>query len=434
MKLKFNKIKLSTDMSVCIVDNIGGCYTNIAKEMTNYFGKVYYHPVNQNPFPMLSMDLVGSGYDNIEKVDDFWSLIDKFDVIIFPDIYFSDWGNHLRKMGKLVWGGTPAEILETDRHLFKDELISVGLPIVPTEYVIGLSNLINYLKEKQNKWVKISYYRGNMETYHHINMNQSAIWLNNLKSTMGPASETIEFLIEDNVDCIAEVGYDGWSVNGKLPNSQIWGIETKDCSYIGTHIEKSGMPEPVTYVNDKFEPILTKYNHTGFYSNEIRVGQDGKYYYVDAAMRAGSPPSATYLKLINNWDEIIIGGCKGEIVEPTYAAKYGCELILKSSFCFKNFMPIEITKEYTNNINLRGNFYYNNSNYIVPFDQGGLFDMDAFGSVVVIGDDVDTILTKAVEIADSLNAYGLSYDKDALNRTKQSIQDITTTLNLKFNN
>ncbi len=432
MKLKFNKVKLESNLTVCVVDNIGGSYVNVANELSKYFKKVFYHSVNQNPFPMISMQNIGTGYDKIERINEFWTNIDQFDIIVFPDIYFKDWGMALRKMGKMVWGGCPSEELETNRHLFKDELSSVGMAVAPTEYIKGVNNLISYLKGVEDKWLKISYYRGNMETFHHINMNQSAIWLESLKVSMGPLGEEIEFLIEDSIESIAEVGYDGWAVNGLITDNQIWGIETKDCSYIGTHVDKSMMPTPVIEVNNMFQPILSKYKHTGFYSNEIRVGNDGKNYYTDAAMRAGSPPSATYLNLISNWDEIIIGGCNGELIEPKYKAKYGCELILKSSYCYKNYLPITIPEEYRDNVKLKGSFRYNGQDFIVPFEQGGVMEMDAFGSVVVIGDNVDEILNKSCEIADKLEAYGLHYSENALEKTKESIQKITSTLKIEF--
>jgi len=432
MKLKFNKLKIDNQLSVCVIDNIGGCYVNVAQALSKVFNKVYYHSVNQNPFPMISMQHIGTGYNNIERVNDFWSNLDLFDIIVFPDIYFKDWGTHLRKMGKLVWGGCASEMLETDRHLFKDELASKNMAVAPTKYIIGITNLINYLKTTENKWLKISYFRGNMETFHHINMNQSAIWLESLKVSMGPLGENIEFIVEDSIESVAEVGYDGFTVNGLMSNNVIWGIETKDCSYIGTGTTNDLAPQPVQEVNSNYQSILQKYKHTGFYSNEIRVGNDGKNYYTDAAMRAGSPPSATYLDLISNWDEIIIGGCKGELIEPKFKAKYGCELILKSNYCYKNYLPITIPDEFRDNVKLKGSFRYNNQDFIVPFDQGGVMEMDAFGSVVVIGDNVDAILSQSIKIADSLEAYGLNYDKDALNRTKKSINDITTTLNVKF--
>ena len=381
---------------------------------------------------MLSMNSIGTGYDTIERTNEFWNNIDMYDIIIFPDIYFKDWGNILRKMGKMVWGANESERLETDRHLFKDELKSVGMNVAPTEYIQGIDNLIKYLTTKEDKWIKISYYRGCMETFHHINKNQSAIWLENLKVALGPLGNTIEFIIEDGIKSIAEVGYDGYSVKGQMPNEQIWGIETKDCSYVGTHVPKAQIPTPINETNEKFNRVLGKYNHIGFYSTEIRVGEDGKDYYTDPCVRAGSPPSATYLEMITNWDEIIIGGCKGELVEPKFKAKYGCELILKSTYCYTNYLTITIPKEYKDNVKLKGSFTIDGMEYIVPFSQGGINEMDAFGSVVVVGDNIDNILQEAIKIAGSIDCYGLTFDADALNRSKESIQKITEALKITF--
>lgn len=432
MKLKYNLVKLSGELTVCVVDNIGGCYVNIAQELSKYFKKVYYHSVNQNPFPMLSMSSIGVGYDNIERTNEFWSNLEQYDIVIFPDIYFKDWGNRLRKLGKMVWGGCPSEDLETDRHLFKDELTSMGMNVVDTKYIVGLKKLKKYLKDKDDKWIKISYFRGNMETFHHVNMNQSMVWLENLTVSLGPLGEELEFIVEDTVESIAEVGCDGWSINGQFTENQIWGIETKDCSYVGTWVPISALPSPINEVNTKFAPVLNKYQHTGFYSTEIRVGKDGLNYFTDPCMRAGSPPSATYLQMVSNWDEIIINGCKGIVIEPKFRAKYGCELIIKSTYCYCNYLPITIPDEYKDNVKLKGSFRYDDQDYIVPFDQGGINEMDAFGSIVVIGDNVDEILNKAIEIAKSLECYGLTYDSDALNRSKQSINKITAALNISF--
>jgi len=432
MKLKYNLVKLAKELTVCVVDNIGGCYVNVAYELSKHFGKVYYHSVNQNPFPMVSMSSIGSGYTEFERINEFWSNIDSFDIIVFPDIYFKDWGNVLRKMGKLVWGGCASEELETNRHLFKDELGYQNMEIAPTKYIMGVKKLKKYLKDKEDKWIKISYFRGNMETFHHVNMNQTMMWIENLIVTLGPLGEELEFIIEDSIEVIAEVGFDGWCVNGKSTDNIIYGIEVKDSCYVGCHKTRSEAPIPINEINTKFEPALTKYGHTGFFSTEIRVGVDGKDYFTDPCMRAGSPPSAVYLAMISNWDDIIINGCRGMLVEPIYKAKYGCELIIKSSYCYKNYLPITIADEFRDNVKLKGSFRRDNLDYIVPFEQGGIMEMDAFGSVVVIGDQVDIILQKAIEIAESLECYGLSYDKDALSRAKKSINDISATFNTIF--
>lgn len=104
MKISFTQFKPKN--SVCVVDNVGGSYLPIAHRLSEHFDKVYYHSINQNPFPRISLDMIGTGYDNIERIDEFWKRLDDFDIIVFPDIYFNDFGYHLRKIGKKVWGGT----------------------------------------------------------------------------------------------------------------------------------------------------------------------------------------------------------------------------------------------------------------------------------------------------------------------------------------
>jgi len=429
MKLIYKLTK--TKLKVCVIDNIGGSYLPIAKHLTKYFD-VYYHSVVQNPYPQQSVLNVGLGYPDIKLVENFWSSVDLFDLIVFTDIYFKDWGNHLRKLGKLVWGGCQSEDLETDRELFKQELLSVGLDVAPTKYIIGLDSLISYLKDKTDKWLKISYYRGDFETFHHVNMNQSVVFFNDLKVSLGPLAKTTQFIVEDSLESIAEVGFDGYSVNGLFPDEQIWGIETKDCSYIGTHVNKSKMPEPVQSVNDKFSSVLKKYNHIGFFSSEIRIGKDGKDYFTDPCMRAGSPPSNTYMSLIDNWDEILIGGGRGEMIQPNYISKYGCELIIKSSFQFDNYMPVQFDKKYFDNINLKGSLIQDGISYVIPFDQAGLGHMVEFGSIVCVGNDIDSILNQTLEIANSIDCFGLTFDADALNKSKKSIEDTTNALKIKF--
>ena len=780
MKLIYKLAK--TKLKVCVIDNVGGSYLPIAKHLTKYFD-VYYHSVVQNPFPQSSVLNVGLGYPDIKLVENFWNNVDQFDLIVFTDIYFKSWGMALRKMGKLVWGGCQSEDLETERELFKEELKSVGLDVAPTKYIIGLDNLISYLEDKTDKWLKISYTRGDFETFHHINKNQSIIFFNDLKVLLGPLAKTTQFIVEDSLESIAEVGFDGYSVNGLFPDEQIWGIETKDCSYIGTHVNRSKMPEPTQNVKNKFSSILKKYNHIGFFSSEIRIGKDGKDYFTDPCCfsddteiltnegwklfkdlnknelvatlnplnnhieyhkpydyieydyngelinitndkktidklvtpnhstwtyhrsenilkehrtenltgrhyiprtgiyegkseeyfilseyrnewysgnnyriytecvkedlkinmkdwcefmgwflsegsldnynvnisqskyckevkecldklpfeytiekngfrisniqlnsylrkygkcfekyipeyilngsteciesflysfnlgdgsiyennrtyystskvmanqitelifklggvgvvkelpmkgtimsvkggkeyirnhnifvvneyykninfyfeasgcrkdryikkqqykgkvydvtvnnhiiyvrrngkpfwsgncRAGSPPSNTYMSMIDNWDEILIGGSKGEIIQPNYISKYGCELIIKSSFQFDNYMPVQFDKKYFDNINLKASLIQDGISYVIPFDQAGLGNMVEFGSVVCVGNDIDTILNQTLEIANSIDCFGLTFDADALNKSKKSIEDITNALKIKF--
>ena len=784
MKLKYVKMD-KPKLKVIVIDNIGGCYFNIAQNLTKYFD-VYYHSVVQNPFPRMSTVLVGYGYDNIKLVENFWSNIDMFDLFVFPDIYFQDWGIYLRSIGKMVWGGVESEKLEVDRKLFKQQLSINGLDIAPTKYFSGKKELIPFLQSSEDKWIKISYFRGDMETYHHVNWRQSEVWLTDLSTKLGPLIDRLEFIVEDGIESIAEIGGDGYLVNGNNPDSFLWGIEVKDCyddqtevltnkgwklfkdldksekiftlninkkhfisefqtptdwierdfdgkliniekdgvnlsitpthniliqrgiqdengellnwgdkkfkrgkriiklekaidvinegkvfslfqprpayrtngseikvkvgnkyiskmlmsqllglylsegntsvsknyimisqfkyvddfekilskmpfsfnkikdgfgcgdkdlvnylsqfglsrdkyvpefiknsskeiiesflscyclgdgsftknyksvrgndskikisrkfytcsnrmaddlqelivkvgnvatkkvsrnyiskrfgktnmyivtekvinrknyvfpkdikyidykgkvycvtvpngiimvrrngismwcgncGYVGKSSKFIDMPQPIIDVYNKFRPSLNRYNHTGFYSSEIRVGEDGIDYYTDPCMRAGSPPSNVYMDMITNWDEILLGGARGELIEPKFKGTYGCEIILKSTFCNKNFMPISFPTELKEFIKLKGNILLDNEDYIIPFEQAGIVDMEAFGSVVVIGNDLDTIVNQAMEIVDEIKCYGLLYSEGALDNAKQSIERIEEALNVKF--
>lgn len=429
MKFKFNKVK--SNYSVCVVDNIGGTFLPIAHRMSDFFERVYYHSVSQSPFPRASMEKIGCGYENIIRLDEFWNNLDKIDIIIFPDLYFNDWGMLLRSMGKMVWGGCESDVLENNRVLFRNELSGIGLPTAPAKMVQGMENLIKELNGVENKWVKLSYYRGEMETFRHINMKQSEVFLNQLKHEMGPLAEDMEFIIEDNIESIAEVGYDGWLVNGYPPSSLIWGLEVKDCGYIGKAAPFDQMPFEVQEIATQFTPILNKYKHTGFYSTEIRVGEDKTPYYTDICGRAGSPPSCTYMMMIDNWDQIIINGCKGVIVEPNFCAEYGVEIILKSDFCNKGFLPVEYPEEFSSNVKLKSAFVKGGKEYIVPFPQAG-FAMNAFGSVVVVGNDLDEIMGKALEICGEINAYGLDYNANTLMKAREQLGRVEGALNVKF--
>lgn len=430
MILKFKEVK--KNQRLCVVDNVGGAYLPIALNLSNHFDSVSYYSVNQNPFPRMALEAVGTGYKQITRVDDFWEKVEEFDIIVMPDIYFNDWGYKLRKMGKMVFGGTEGERLETDRKLFKDELQSVGLSVAPTKYIKGVNNLSKYLKDNTNKWIKMSYFRGEGETTKHINWNQSEIMIDKMNFDMGPLAEMADFIIEDNIDSIAEIGFDGWTINGYNPDNVIWGLEVKDCGYIGKVSSYSELPTPLKLVMDKFQPVLTKYGHTGFYSTEVRCTKDGSIYYTDPCMRAGSPPSNTYMNLVSNWSDVIINGCQGKIVEPKFNGKYGVEIILKSNYCNSNYLPVIIPDEFRQNVNLKGSFYLNNKDYVIPFSQAGIQDMEAFGSVVVIGDDLNTIMDKAISISDSIEAPGIYYAENALQKARQSLVDLKNNLGLEF--
>ena len=296
---------------------------------------------------------------------------------------------------------------------------------------MGVAALEDILKKTKDSWLKISYYRGEMETFHHINWAHTEVFLNDLRHNLGPLADKLEFLVEDGIKSIAEIGYDGFSSNGLFPNKCMWGLEVKDTGYIGKVDDFKTMPRPIQDVNNKFSNVLRQYEHKGFFSTEIRYTENKMSYFTDPCMRAGSPPSNTMLMMIDNWEDIIPAVCNGKIVEPIFNGKYGVEIILKSTYCNDNYLPVSFPAKYDRNVKLKGSFRMNLKDYICPWSQSG-FGMTEFGSVVVIGDDINTIAQQALDICAEINAYDMSYEANAINIALEQIKGIEEALKIKF--
>ena len=324
-----NKSKLK----VCIYDLPGSSYLPQALKLAPYFEKAYYYVDYKSPFPLIAPQKPGTGYPQIEVITEFWANLDNFDLVIFPDIYSKDIGTQLKKAGKLIFGGGPSEDIETNRGLFYSILERLNMNNANFGTIQGITKLKAFLKNKKNKYIKLSYFRGQIETFKWLNQNYNQQQLDELEFELGPNGDSVEFIVQDLINADAEFGFDGYAVNGQLPSKFIQGIEIKDCGYLGKVDSITSAPSPITEINQQFSPALQAYAHTGFYSTEVRYNSKTKEsYYIDPCMRMGNPPSNVYLSLINNWDKIIVEGAKGNLVEPTFKGKYGVEIILKSSY------------------------------------------------------------------------------------------------------
>lgn len=422
---------MKSNLKIIVVDNIGGSYLPIALLLSPYFAQVSYFSVNQSPFPYIQNDMPGSGYEGITRVDEFWSNIDLYDIILFTDIYFSDWGQILRSMGKMVWGGNDSEVLETNREIFYHEKELVGLPNIHTDVITGIDNLIVFCKNNGNVWVKISYYRGQLETFHSSDYKSSEIFLDNLKCELGPLGPEIVFLVESNMVAVAEIGSDGYTCNGVFTQSLQWGIECKDSGYICKWDNREDLPPPINFVNGKFTQVLQKFGHSGNFSTEIRFGEDGKSYFTDPALRIGIPSGISMYKNISNWDEIIPGICSGKLIEPKFKNKYACELVLKDTYVNTHFLSVSFPEEYKENIFLKNSFIRNETYYCSPFSKTG-FELEQFGTVCTTGDNLQDVINECLMIASKVDSYNLTYDKSAMNNIMKSVQDLKTVLNIDF--
>lgn len=120
----------------------------------------------------------GVGMEGVERVDSFWSNIDIADTIVFPGGGDGDLQQYLRDRGYAVWGGGMAELLEVDRHKFKETLENAGSPVPEYTPITGMDNLREFLEDSANddSYLKTSFFRGDFETFHHVNWRLTQPW------------------------------------------------------------------------------------------------------------------------------------------------------------------------------------------------------------------------------------------------------------------
>ena len=95
---------------------------------------------------------VGLGF--FEKVDEWESLKDWADVIVFDDIGFGTKADQLRAEGKFVVGGSPyTDKLELDREFGQAELNSVGVDVLPSWNFTSFDEAIDFVTKNPDRYV-----------------------------------------------------------------------------------------------------------------------------------------------------------------------------------------------------------------------------------------------------------------------------------------
>ncbi len=95
---------------------------------------------------------VGMGF--FDKVEEWESLKDWADVIVFDDIGFGSKAEQLRQEGKFVFGGSVyTDKLELDREFGQSELNSVGVDVLPSWNFTSFDEAIEFVKKNPDRYV-----------------------------------------------------------------------------------------------------------------------------------------------------------------------------------------------------------------------------------------------------------------------------------------
>jgi hypothetical protein len=399
-------MKPVSEITACIVD--GGPFIPVAQRLAREYKRVLYYCPNSDPFPTINRCIIGDGFPDIEKTTDIFTIKNEIDLFVFPDINHFDLQLELESQGFPVWGSRRGDALEIKRQYFHAMLEKLGLPVPKFTVVRGINALRGHLKDEENKYLKISRYRGSMETAHWRSWSLDEGFLDVLAVRFGPAKEMIDFLVFDALETELEIGNDTYCVDGQWPKMMLHGLEKKDAGYFCTAQAADGLPEQIKEVLAVFAPVLKRFRYRNLFSTELRVVDDVGYF-TDPCCRGGLPSTSSQLEMLANLPEIIWCGANGELVEPEMAAQFSAEVILKVK-CNKTQWPVvEVPEELRQWMKL-ANCCMIDGRVTFPVDDS---HEDEIGWLSAIGDTPKATLDKLKEYVAKL-PDGVSADVTAL--------------------
>lgn len=404
-----------SNKTCCIVDN--GLFTSLAITLAGKFGKVLYYQPWEQAFPRSNELLIGEGLPGVTRINSFWPVLADIDLFVFPDIFHGPLQVFLAKQGKRVWGGRLGENLEILRGLSKRWLKDVGLEVGPWRRVRGLDRLRDHLKAHDDQYVKVSRTRGDMETFHSPNYKLIEPRLDELEHSLGAKKHIQEFIVESPINPAVEVGYDGYCIDGRFPNTALYGVETKDAAYLGEVVRYDDLPAGVKTVNKALSGLFRDWTYRGFFSSEIRV-KNGTPYLIDPCCRMASPPGELYQYMISNLADVLWHGGMGDLVEPEFVDKWGAQLILRSSWAEKEWQPVDFPASIKDQVKLHYHTRIVGRNYYIP----QAVEMPEIGAIVATGSTPDEAIRNVSKAAEKVEGYGIKFDTAALDKARADME------------
>lgn len=392
-----------------IIDN--GMYVNLAVRLAQETECAYFSAWH-SAFPVSREFAPGSGIENLERVDDpiTYMLEGNASHVIVPDLYLNDYERLARRMEIPVFGAAEGNRIETDRWFLKQLLDQAGLPVIATHEVSGLDAVRKLLEADPSRYVKVSVFRGDMETK---KGRDFLTQYDSLKARLGPLGDQMRFLVEDEIPDALEVGIDTFVLNGAFAAVSIIGVESKDAGYFGTLADT--MPALFKPTVVALSDYFARENYNCFFSNEMRVRGDDVYM-TDATCRIPSPPGGVMMAACRNLLDVLT---KGE--QPDYGdARYFCEIVLKSDWVAKNWTKVEFPAEIAERVAFHNYCVIDGATWVIPHDS----EYEEFGSALGWGKTPDAAMAMCRESAEAVEATGLRFDPKVLDSAREDLETI----------
>ncbi len=410
------------DVKVCVYDAWGE-YVDLARKLSNDFGTVYYYNEWKLNYPTSNMTSVGAGFPEIKKVLNFWDIYKECELFIFPCIYNGDLQEFLQSQGKLVWGSREGEAMEINRWDFLEYQKKIGMAVAPSKLVTGITELRKELyKSNDEKFIKIdATERGDIETFKYINPEITEISdIRPLEHRLGMRSETMKFIIQDKIPAKVETGYDGFTVDGKFPETAMFGIEAKDIGYIAEIRKYDDLPVSVKETNQALSASLKSYGYKGSIHTEVKEGDDGKNYLIDLTCRAGYPPTNLMMELWSNMAECMYEGAKGNLIDMKFNAKYGAEIEMFSESAKEDYYTLFYPDELKQWVKQPYITFMDGRQWIIPQVQMN----SNVGSLIAIGDSIDEVVGLLKERAEKIQGAHLHIDLTCLDSAIEELKKL----------
>jgi hypothetical protein len=280
--------------------------------------EVYYYTDFISTFPSFDDFATGYGFQNIKKVHDPFTYIDKVDLIANFDVLNGDLFEYLKKKGYKTFGGGVSTELELNRRALKSALSVVKLDTPPYKIVKGYDNI------PVPSVVKLSIFRGSMETFILKNETQKKNLKTKLEIEFGAFLKDMEFVVEDLMELdrnYIEVGLDAFfdADKGGFIFPLLMGVEYRKGVYVGKVINHLGeLPKPLQETVLKLSQLLIKAGYRGMLSTEEFINiRTGKHYFLDITTRGAYPLSLGYRYAVENFKDVVFNSAS-----PKYRGKY----------------------------------------------------------------------------------------------------------------
>ena len=409
-----------SNKSVLVWDT--GNQTLMARRLAEFFGRVYYYKEWQIGFPTILDVVVGSGYEKVERVKEVWSIVPKVDLIVFPDCMNGDLQVYLESQGKRVWGSRMGAQLELNRWKTKELLKSVGLPVQPCQRVIGIEKLREIVKSREEIYVKISTFRGDMESFPGKGKIITEPRLDELAFRLGSAKNDVVFIVEDKIETDIEVGYDGICVHGKWPKMAMQGYEIKDACYLGAAMPYDKLPEQVREVNEGIQNFLKETRYANNLSTEIRVLNDLPYA-IDFTCRNPCPGGEVQILNTKNLASVLYHGAVGDLDDPDYEYKFAAEAMIYSDWGHRHWSNLKTTTDREQFITLFNSMNIDaNHEAVIPTVTELAVLTNEIGAVVGLGNTIEEAIKHLKENAEGIEGIDIEVRIDSLGKAIEEIE------------